>query len=318
MELSQIETFLAVARTQSFTRAAESLFLTQPAVTRQIAALEEDLKTRLFDRLGRGTRLTASGTAFLEYAERVIELTNEARVAMREMEAGIGGRLQVGASSTLATYVLPPLLKAFREEYPNIEIAIHTGVSARIREMVRQGSVEIGFVTSETNSTRDRVSWHQDGENKKDFPLLYEPLKGFTTCVVVPPMHPLLLQSSLPQLPISLATLSHWPLVLMEPGTNLRAYSDRLLAEEGSVPQIAMELDNVEAIKRMIEAGLGISLLPEVAVQAEVESGRLVALPLAGESERGRQMALLFRKEAYQTTALKNFISLVRATISLY
>jgi DNA-binding transcriptional LysR family regulator len=300
MEFAQIEAFLAVARTQNFTRAAELLFLTQPAVTRQIASLEEELKTRLFDRLGRGTRLTAAGTVFLEYAERTIQLREESKIAIRELEAGTAGHLQIGASSTLATYVLPPLLKAFRETYPGIELSISTGVSARVREFVRTGSVDIGLVTTESPDAEERD------------PRLYrEPLQRFTTCVVVPPGHPLVDEPSA----ISVATITPWPLVLMETGTNLRTYSDHLLAEAGSTVQITMEFDNVEAIKRMIEAGLGISLLPEVSVQSEIKSGRLVALPLAGEQERGRQMALLYRKETYQTTALKNFIVLLKTML---
>jgi DNA-binding transcriptional LysR family regulator len=297
MEFSQIEAFLTVARTQNFTRAAALLYLTQPAVTRQIAALEEELKTRLFDRLGRGTRLTAAGEVFLSYAERVVQLREEARVAVREIEAGTAGCLQVGASSTLATYVLPPLLKAFREAHPGVEIAIHTGVSARVRELVLAGSVEVGLVTTEGADTTEH-----------DTRLHREPLQRFTTCVVVPPAHPLTEQP----MPLDVSSLGKWPLVMMEPGTNLRAYSDHLLSEAGNPVHITMAFDNVEAIKRMIEAGLGISLLPEVAVQSEVEARKLVALSLAGESERGRQMALLSRKDAYQTTATKNFIDLLK------
>jgi DNA-binding transcriptional LysR family regulator len=303
MEFAQIEAFLAVARTQNFTRAAESLFLTQPAVTRQIASLEEELKTRLFDRLGRGTRLTAAGTVFLEYAERTIQLREESKIAIRELEAGTAGHLQIGASSTLATYVLPPLLKAFREAHPGVELSISTGVSTRVREFVRTGKVDIGLVTTESPDAEER-----------DPRLHREALQRFTTCIVVPTGHPLVGEPT----PISVAALTPWPLVLMETGTNLRTYSDHLLSEAGSaaqIPQITMEFDNVEAIKRMIEAGLGISLLPEISVQSEVKSGRLVALPLAGEQERGRQMALLYRKDTYQTTALKNFIVLLKTML---
>jgi DNA-binding transcriptional LysR family regulator len=205
MEFSQIETFLAVARTQNFTRAAEALFLTQPAVTRQVAALEAELKTRLFDRLGRGARLTTSGEIFLPYAERLVQLAQESKRAVLEVEAGVVGRLQIGASSTLATYVLPPLLKAFREAYPSVEIAIHTGVSARVREFVDKGSVDVGLVTTDVGS-----------EAMRDTHLWSEPLTRFTTCVVVPPSHPLI---GLPA-PLSVVALSDWPLVLMEYGAD--------------------------------------------------------------------------------------------------
>src|SRR5437763_6287769 len=107
MELYQLEAFEAVVAQGSFTRAAEALFVTQPAVTRQIAALEAELRTRLFDRLGRTVRLTVAGEALHRYAEQIIRLSREAHDAVADIEAGDAGRLAVGASSTLATYVLP-------------------------------------------------------------------------------------------------------------------------------------------------------------------------------------------------------------------
>jgi DNA-binding transcriptional LysR family regulator len=147
MDLHQLAAFEAVARERSFTRAAESLFLTQPAVTRQVAALEAELKTRLFDRLGRSVRLTTSGEALRRYADAILRLVREAEQAVADVGTGIAGRLTLGASDTLATYVLPPLLRAFRRAHPGVEIAIHTGVSADVLEMVAANRVDLGLVT---------------------------------------------------------------------------------------------------------------------------------------------------------------------------
>ncbi|HLV81151.1 MAG TPA: LysR family transcriptional regulator, partial [Chthonomonadaceae bacterium] len=151
MELYQLEAFEAVILHGSFTRAAEALSLTQPAVTRQIAALEAELKTRLFDRLGRTVHLTAAGEMLHRYAEEIVRLAREALHAIADIEAGTAGRLAVGASSTLATYVLPPLLRRFRESHPRVEISVHTGVSAQVVEMVRANEVDIGLVTGEVH-----------------------------------------------------------------------------------------------------------------------------------------------------------------------
>src|SRR5579872_5806481 len=115
MELHQLEAFEAVALNRSFTRAADELCLTQPAVTRQIAALERELKTRLFDRLGRSVQLTTSGEALHRYSAEVLRLTREAERAVADVATGAAGRLAVGANSTTATYLLPPLLRRFRE-----------------------------------------------------------------------------------------------------------------------------------------------------------------------------------------------------------
>lgn len=291
MERQELEAFAAVAAHRSFTRAAESLFLTQPAVTRQIAGLEAKLHTRLFDRLGRTIELTPAGEILLRYTESILRLTEEARQAIADIEAGTTGRLTVGASSTLATYLLPDWLRAFRERAPHVEIVVHTGISAAVVQMVRENEAEVGLVTSETNDPKMRVL----------------SLADYATCVVVPQGHALAHETE-----IEAERLANVPLILMETGTNLRTYVDRLLSAAGVQEQVTMEMDNVEAIKRMIEAGLGVSLLPEVAVRAEVASGRLVALRLRDVPRTNRRIALIHRSDRYLSAPLKAFMELVR------
>ena len=299
MERHQLEAFEAVAQAQNFTRAADLLCVTQPAVTRQIAALEAELKTRLFDRLGRTVRLTASGEGLHRYAGSILRLHREAHDALGDIEAGSAGRLSVGASSTLATYVLPPLLRRFREAHAGVELSIHTGISAHIIEMVRQGSVDVGLVTTD------------ESDAAPDTRLAITPLADYDTCVVVPPGHALAKRGT-----VRAADLAGLPLLLMETGTNLRTYADRLLSEAGVAAPVAMELDNVEAIKRMIEAGLGVSLLPEVSVRAEVAAGRLYALPLWEGRKSVRRIALVQHPDKYLPIALRSFITLVRSEIN--
>lgn len=294
MDLHQLEAFEAVARERSFTRAAESLFVTQPAVTRQIAALEAELKTRLFDRLGRSVRLTAPGEALHRYAEAIVRMTREAEHAVADIGTGAAGRLTIGASSTLATYVLPPLLKTFRETHPRVEIALHTGASADVLEMVRANEVDIGLVTR-VEAVRDPL-------------LVPTVLADYETRVVVPPGHPL---TEGGRTTLQADELAGHPLILMETGTNLRTYVDGLLSAAAAREQVTLELDNVEAIKRMIEAGLGVSLLPEVAVRAEVAAGRLIAIPLADVPRASRRMALVVRRDKYLPTALRAFAALL-------
>lgn len=294
LELYQLEAFEAVALHRSFTRAAQVLFVTQPAVTRQIAALEAELKMPLFERLGRTVRLTPAGEVLHRYAEQIVRLEREAREAVRDVETSGGGRLHVGASSTLATYVLPPLLRAFRQTHERAEIAVSTGLSAHIIELVRNGEADLGLVTAEPETRHTG--------------LRFTVVADYETCAVLPPTHPLAQKREL-----SPADLADGPLILMEQGTNLRTYVDRLLSTAGVVEQIAMELDNVEAIKRMVEAGLGVSLLPEVAVRAEVASGRLVALPLGNLPRTPRRIALVQRTDKHLTGAMRAFVELVRA-----
>lgn len=291
MELRQLEAFVTVARRASFTRAAEELHLTQPAVTRQIAALESELGVLLFDRLGKSIQLTGAGETLLGYAEHIQRLTDEAHEALSELAAGRAGRIAIGAASTLATYVLPPLLTRFRQAYPGIELSLRTGLSARVRELVLSGVVDIGLVTSEGEPTRTEGA------------LLSESLGVYETVLAVPPGHALAGRSR-----VTVDELAGESLLAMTEGTNLRTYAEHVLADAGVVVSVTMELDSVEAIKRMVEAGLGVSLLPRVAVATEVEAGRLVALTLTGIPLPERHIVLLRRRDKHVTTPLLAFI----------
>jgi len=292
MDLHQLEAFVAVVERESFTRAAETLHLTQPAVTRQVAGLELELHTRLLERMGRRVQLTASGEALYRYATEILRLCQEAERVVADVASGAAGRLAVGASSTTATYILPPLLRHFRAAHPGVELSVHTGISARVVAMVRSNVVDVGIVTG---------LQHEDG-------LVRIPLAEYATVVVVYPEHPLARNAG----PIATTDLQGSPLILMEEGTNLRSYVDRLLSAAGVEEQVTMELDNVEAIKKMIEAGLGISLLPLISVMSEVETGRLVVLPLIDVPSAQRRIAAIHRQDKYMGTALKAFLALLR------
>lgn len=293
MELRQLETFLCVARRRSFTRAAEELHLTQPAVTRQIAALEAELKTPLFDRLGKSVPLTAAGEMLLRYAGQILRLAADAQEAVAEVGLGASGRLAVGASTTLATYVLPGVLTRFRAAHPGVDVTIRTGVSAHITGLVLSGGVDLGLVTN---------------EGLTDTVLSLEPLGEYETVLVTPPGHPLTQHDT-----VTALALVGQPLLLMEPGTNLRHYVDQLFASTGVVLTPTMELDSVETIKRMVEVGLGISLLPRVAVETEVAAGTLVARSLVEAEKFQRSMALAWRPDKFRTAAMEAFIALLRS-----
>lgn len=293
MELHELRAFEAVAKYRSFTQAAEALFLTQPAVTRQVASLEAKLGTRLFDRLGRSVRLTSAGEVLRRYAAEILRLSAEAESAVADVATGAAGRISVGASSTTATYVLPDYLRKFREAWPRVELSVHTGASAHVAEMVARGTVDLGIVTG----------------YREPLGLVEVALGEYATGVVVFPAHPLSRGESRT---MKAAELAGSPLILMEEGTNLRSYVDRLLSAAGVEERVTMELDNVEAIKKMIEAGLGISLLPLVTVEAEVRAGRLVALTLADVPKAQRQITAVYRRDKFLSTPLKAFLSILQ------
>src|SRR5579862_7073786 len=292
MELRQLETFVRLVELQTFTKAAEELSLTQPAVTRQIAALEAELKTRLLDRLGRRVELTAAGQALFAYASRIVRLSEEARRAVRDVAAGVSGPLSIGASGTASAYILPAIVRQFTQGYPEVELSVHTGPSASIVEMVMRNVVDVGVVMNfEGHAGIDSVT-----------------VASYESVLVVPPNHELARGGN----GVPIERLAQSDFIVMQKGTNLRSYVDQILAQAGAQPRIVMELDNVEAIKKMIEAGLGVSLLPKLAVEAEVASGQLAAISLTGVGDTRRPISAIYRQDKYLSSALKAFVNILR------
>ncbi len=287
LELRWLETFVFVVREESFTRAADALCLTQPAVTRQIASLETEMKTRLLDRLGKRVRMTPAGEALYGYAQEILRLSEEAAQSVNDVRGAKAGRIRVGASITVATYLLPESLRRYREAFPGVELRVHTGVSAHIVDMVTQGLVDVGIVMGVEGGIEHTVYF----------------LKSFPSVVVVPPDHPLASYTG----GIRREELAGIPLILMEEGMHLRTLVDRLLSEAGVEERVTLELDNVEAIKRMVRAGLGATLLPLMTVDEEVRDGRLIALPLKDVPSAHRRLALIHRKDKYISLALREF-----------
>lgn len=295
MELRQLETFVTVVRQQSFSRAADTLYLTQPAVSRQIAMLEAELKCRLLDRLGRSIRPTAAGDVLYAYAADILRAAGDAAQAVADVSAGAAGSLNIGVNSSAATYVLPALLSAFRRDHPHVEIRVHTGPSALIAERVRANDVDAGIVTGLPP---------QAG-------LVSMALARQETGLVVYPGHPLAERGS----SVELRELDGAELILMERGATFRAHVDSLLAQAGVDGRAALELDNVESIKKMIEARLGISLLPLASVQQEADDGRLAPLSLAGAAGAFRAVEFIHRPDKFLSASLRAFLRLAEAEL---
>jgi DNA-binding transcriptional LysR family regulator len=287
MELRQLEIFERVAVLKSITRAAEDLFLTQPAVSRSISSLERELGTRLFDRLPRRVELTPSGQLLLDHSKQLLTGAEEALRAVAEVNSGETGRLAIGASSTAATYVLPDLLARFSAAYPRVSISVQTGGSALVAEMVIRSEVDVGVVMG--LAPREE--------------LVEIRLREFETVFVMDKVHPLASAETL-----SLVEMAAVPLIVMQPGTNLRQFVDNLYRSFDLQPNISMELDNVEAIKKMVEAGLGIALLPRLAVEQEVDAGLLAAASIADNPVPNRRISVIRRKDRFVFAALGTFM----------
>ncbi|MGD9895164.1 MAG: LysR family transcriptional regulator [Dehalococcoidia bacterium] len=290
MELGQLEAFLQVASHHSFSKAAEVLFLTQPSVTARIQSLEKELAEELFERTGRTVRLTDAGAAFLPYADRVLKDVQEGRDALEALRHGDFGSLRIGSALTISTYVLPKILKTFRARYPGVEVSIRTGRSDQVLEMLLDDEVQVGIV---------RALVHQDVETVH----LYDD----EVVLVTDPGHPFTRDRT-----ADIAEVGKQPLIFFDKGSSYYGLVHGFFRDAGIVPLHAMELDSMEATKKMVEEGLGIAVLPRVSVERELKLGLLVEVEITGVPRIRRQIALIYRRNRKQARSVGAFIEVLQ------
>ena len=252
----------------SFTKAAETLHMTQPAVTFQVRQLEEHFNTRLFDRTHNKISLTEAGSRVYEYADRIFELYSEMENSVREMTGEISGALTIGASTTVAEYLLPALLGDFKQKYPEVNIHLKVSNSEGIVSMVENNTIDLGVVEAPVT-------------NKN---LVVDVCKYDQLMVIVPPQHPLATRTA-----VTFNDLLAYPFICREEGSGTREVIGEYLGTMNACDKdlnIAMELGSPEAIKGAVEAGMGLSIVSTATVQKELKLGTLVAINLDPPLER--------------------------------
>jgi DNA-binding transcriptional LysR family regulator len=305
VELRQVETFRAVAEELSFSRAAHRLGYVQSSVSAQVAALEKDLGAPLFDRLGRKIALTDAGRVMLRYSSRLLDLTEEAREAVADAGVGSGevtGTLTVSAPETLLTYRLPRLLALFHERHPKVRLSVRPSAVGRLvgsmRRSVEEGGVNVAFVL--------------DGPVEVSG-LSVEPLLEESVSVIVPAAHALASSTMAASRDLSGETvlLPEAP----ESGCAYRGQFERQLGAASVMPAEKMEFQSIEAVKQCVAAGMGVSVMPSVAVSAELEDGKLAALRWQEPFEVLTQM--VWHEERWQSPALRAFLETAREVFSV-
>lgn len=274
MQIGQLEAFVEVARQGSISRAAEVLYLTQPTVTERLHALEEVVNEKLFTRVKYGVTLTDAGKTLLPYAERILHNMAEARSAIENLQQATQGDLYLGAASFISLYLLPDLLERFTARYPGVRILVRTGHSEDILDMVLRDEVQIGLTL--------RLK-HRDIETKK----LYDD----EFILVVPPSHPF---SRLPR--VTMEDVAREGVVSFDRTTNYYKLVNAIFVNSGLAPKGRLEMDNVETAKKMVEKGLGISLLPRMAVQKEIASGILNTVRISDAPPLKRELVANYRR----------------------
>jgi DNA-binding transcriptional LysR family regulator len=289
VDLGQVEAFVQVAQHRSFSKAAEALFLTQPSVTARIQSLERDVGEALFERNGRGVRLTEMGNAFLPHARRALKALQDGRDAIEGMRNLEIGSLKIGSALTVSTYVLPKILKRYCALYPGVEVSVHTGRSEQVLQMVLSDDVHCALERTMHNPETVTVPLYED-----DLVLAVSPGHRFTRLRTV-----------------SIEDVGREPLILFDKGSSYNALIQGVFRQHGIVPRTLMEMDTIEATKKMVEEGLGIALLPKVSTEREVEQGTLGIIAIADAALPRRQISLIFRKNRRQPRAAGALFSLL-------
>jgi DNA-binding transcriptional LysR family regulator len=292
----RLRVFHAVAKHLSFTKAAEALFMTQPAVTFQIKQLEEQFNTRLFDRSQGRIALTAAGALALEYAERILALSTELDTRMKETSGQLAGPLLLGASMTIGEYVLPQLIGKFKASFPAVVPTLFVGNSEAVQERVAERSLDLGFIEGDTHLSS----------------LLNEVCCEDELQLVCAPSHPLAKESfALPE------WLTRHPYISREPGSGTRAVIDSYLQKVGVSPEslnVVVELGSPEALKGLVATGLGFAIMSRVIVAKELQLGQLVQVPL--RPPLMRNFSVVYPKERFHSRLVASFLQFAKERLT--
>jgi DNA-binding transcriptional LysR family regulator len=292
----RLQVFHAVAKRLSFTKAAEALFMTQPAVTFQVKQLEERFNTRLFERGHGKITLTPSGHVVLDYAERILALSAELDMRLKEMTSEIGGPLLVGASTTIAESMLPQVLGDFKSKYPRVQPRLMVANSETVENRVAEHTLDIGFI--EAPSHLQNVATDVCCEDELQ--------------AICAPSHPLArLKSAMPK------QFVQYPFISRESGSGTREVIDHYLQKAGIPPEslnIVMELGSPEALKGLVATGLGFTIMSLATVSKETKLGQLVRVPLSPRLIR--KLSVVYPKERFRSRLVNTFVQFAKGRLA--
>ncbi len=292
MNLHQLRIFLTIARCGSFTRAAEELHLSQPALSLHIKELEDELGLVLLDRLGKRVQITWAGDLLEEYAHRIFALMREAEEAMNELKGLRRGRLVIGASTTPGTYLLPRVLGEFRRRFPGIELSLEIANTNQIEGQVLRNELDLGVV---------------GGVVTEKGRLVIESYVLDELVLIVSPSHPFVKKGK-----VTLEALKDEPFIIREEGSASRKVMEKGLKEKGIEIKRPLELGNTEAIKRAVAEGLGISFVSRHTITHELKAGLLCKIKVDGLTLK-RQLNVIYHKDKRLPHVARAFLDLLHA-----
>jgi DNA-binding transcriptional LysR family regulator len=291
----RLQVFVAVAKHLNFTRAADELFMSQPAVTFQIKQLEELYSTRLFERRHGNVSLTPAGELVFSYAEKIMALSDEMETRLAESSGEIRGPLLIGASLTIAEYLLPNLLSEFNALYPQVRACLIVGNSETIERRVAEHTLDLGLI--EAPSKLAGVASEVCGRDEL-----------FVICA---PDYPLAGSAS-----INAKTLIDYEYISREPGSGTREVTESYFSKQKIEPgmlKIQMELGSSETLKSVVRQGLGFAIVSRLVVEQDVENSLLLAMPLKPALKR--DFNLIYPEERFRTRVASTFIDFAKTKL---
>jgi DNA-binding transcriptional LysR family regulator len=290
MEIDQVETFLAVATYGGFHRAAEALRVSQPAVSARIRALEDSLGVSLFTRGRAHLSLSPAGKALRPHAEQLLRTVGLARQAVHELQPAETGTLSIAAALSVCTYFLPDVMKDYREANPKVRVTLRSGNSAQVLKMVLDGEADIGVARSLNHPGVETMTLRDD-------PLI----------LVGHPAHPAASKRR-----VRLEVVESWPLIFYDRGSSDWTLTQSLFRRAGLLPNVVLEVETIEAAKRMVERKLGLSFLPRIALTRELQQGKLVTIEIANAERLRRNLDVIHPRHRPLTKDAQAFLRLLQ------
>jgi DNA-binding transcriptional LysR family regulator len=291
MEINQLETFLAVLSYGGFHRAAAALRVSQPAVSARIHSLEDSLGVTLFDRVRSHLLLSPAGKALRPHAEQILRAVASARQSVHEIQPSGGGALRIAAALSVCTYFLPDVMKDYQTAYPKVMVSLRSGNSMEVLKMVLDGEVDIGVARSLNHPEVETMTLRDD-------PLI----------LVGHPAHPAARRRTL-----SLEEIETMPLVFYDRGSSDWTLTQGLFRRAGLLPNVVLEVETIEAAKRMVERKLGLSFLPQIAVSHELRRGGLAVINITNAEPLRRNLDVIHPRHRPLTRDAQAFLVLLRA-----
>ncbi|HEX9494371.1 MAG TPA: LysR family transcriptional regulator [Candidatus Limnocylindria bacterium] len=292
MQLAQLQGLVEIARAGTIGRAAEQLFITQPALTARLKALEAELDCELVVRGRGGSRLTEAGRALLPYAERAIAAAEEGAQRARELAGGRAGAIAIGAAPAVSAYVLPAVLRRLRAKHPDAQLSVRSGHSEELLDLVLKGDVQVGIMRPLRHPDVIATPVYEDG-------LVLVAHRGHRFTRVAQ---------------IRMRDLAGEQLVMFDRASSYHELTRVMFRSAGVRPRSFLEVDNIDAAKRMVQEQLGVALLPRSAVEADLRSQQLRAISVTDMTPVRRTIIAVRRRDAGPPTGpLATFLDLLVA-----